>query len=102
MEQQTELIAAAEAVRTWVLAQRVTWAGDRPLPRIVDDPSAPQHVAAKSVEAVLPLDAAPPPVELPSDAEPVPELRSLAPFLRLPEPVTSVYVESPGRFLSGR
>ena len=110
MEQQTELIAAAHAVQTWVRAQRVTWAGRctpaHPGYRDVHRGVRRRHGAAGAAadradfRPPAPLQSSRPP--LTPEPEPVIELPSLAPFLRLPEPVTSVYVESPRRLLSAR
>lgn len=88
MEQQADIVAAAEAVRTWVLAQRATWAGDSPLPAIPLERLAPPVGAFDDLTVEEPVAAAAAP--------------SLAPFLRVTEPVASVYVEAPRRFFSSR
>lgn len=100
MEQEAEIVAAAHAVRAWVLAQRVTWAEQSPLSIPHFDPAPlTTSVAAADAAAVLERDAAAfepsPAIDLP----PI-ELSSLESLLRIPETVTSVYVEAPRRLLS--
>jgi hypothetical protein len=96
MEQQAEIVAAAQAVRTWVVAQRATWADRAPLPPPAVD-TLPPLFAADTSSSELSLDDVI--VEEPVDA---PVLPSLAPLLRIPDSVTSVYVEAPRRLFSGR
>jgi hypothetical protein len=96
MGQPADNVAAAEAVRTWVLAQRATWAGDTPLPAVpFDSLPLPVTVTPPSGAAFPPDDIA---MEEPVEAPAAP---SLAPFLRIQEPITSVYVEAPRRLFSG-
>jgi hypothetical protein len=110
MEQQAEMVAAAEAVRSWVVAQRATWGGTSPLPPpVVVDTPLPAFDTLPPAFAIEPpvfaVDQPPTALSFDDGMEATveePAVPSLAPFLRLPEPVTSVYVEAPRRLLSVR
>ncbi len=64
MESQTDIVAAAEAVRTWVRAQRASWTADEVallLPPVALRPSPPQAVLPLPAPVRPPVPVVPPP-----------------------------------------
>ncbi|MEQ1729780.1 MAG: PEGA domain-containing protein [Vicinamibacterales bacterium] len=64
MESQTEIVAAAEAVRTWVRTQRASWTADEVAllpPPVVLRPSPPQAVLPLPAPLRPPVPVVPPP-----------------------------------------
>jgi hypothetical protein len=110
MEPQPEVVAAAHAVRSWVLAQRATWSGSALRwsgDGVTVANEQPAAVLADLEQVLQTMDPGWSGPEAPAgfgpgDVEPIaePEPPDLAPLLRMAEPTASIYVEAPRRLIT--